>query len=56
MGGFADTAVWGLIWAMFAVVAGAGLAAAAATLSRNREPDYDAGYNALAPTIDRASA
>lgn len=59
MGGSVDASVWGALWAMVAVVAGIGLAAAAATLWRNRDDDdaYEAagGYNALAPTLDRRS-
>ncbi len=53
MGGLADAGFWGLAWALFAAAAGVGLAAAAATLLRQREPDFAAGYNALAPIVDR---
>ena len=61
MGGLGNTSAWDpngvLAWAMFAVVAGGGLAAAAATLWRRlarigRDLDFDAGYNALAPYLD----
>ena len=53
MVGLEDVGSWSLAWALFAVVAGTGLATAAATLFRREEPDYGAGYNALAPTVDR---
>ena len=64
MGGFEDTgagsSIWLLPWAMFAVVVGVGLAAAAATFWRrlgamDRDLDFTAGYNALAPLVDRAA-
>lgn len=59
MGGLADTALsvfgGGLIWAMFAVAAGLSAVAAAATLFRREipEPDWFAGYDALATVVDR---
>jgi hypothetical protein len=60
MGGLIDASVWGALWAMVAVVAGSGLAAAAATLWRGRRETtaYESagGYNALAPTLERRSA
>lgn len=49
--------VWGALWAMIAAAAGLGLAAAATALSRRRGYDDPselfAGYNALAPMLDR---
>ena len=51
MGGL-DADILGVVWAMFAVIAGLGLAIAAIALVRRvRDSDYDfaAGYNALAP-------
>jgi hypothetical protein len=59
MGGLADTAQmvfrWGLVWAMLAVAACMDAVAAAATLFRREipEPDWFAGYNALATVVDR---
>lgn len=56
MGGYMlDADFWGVAWAMFAAVAGFGLAVAAITLRRHANDDYDfaAGYNALAPLVDR---
>jgi|CXWL01.1.fsa_nt_gi hypothetical protein len=57
MGGLNDAGVWGLVWALFAAVAGFGLAAAARLLlDRPRDDDeelYGRGYNALAPLVDR---
>ena len=53
MGGLADAGFWAFAWAIFAVAAGIGLAAAAVTLLRRAEPDFGAGYNALAPIVDR---
>jgi hypothetical protein len=48
---------WGVAWAMFAAAAGMGLAAAAITLVRRSVRidmfEFDGGYNALAPTVDR---
>lgn len=55
LGGLNDAGIWGVAWAMFAAVAGLGLAAAAMALIRRvDESDYDfaAGYNALAPFVD----
>jgi hypothetical protein len=52
MGGLNDASIFGVMWALFAVTAGLGLAVAAiAFVRRVRESDYDftAGYNALAP-------
>ena len=62
MGGFAEMAMWGLIWAMSAVVVGLGLTAAAATLLRRirdasfGELDFEQGYNLLAPVVDQTAA
>ncbi|MBC7768500.1 MAG: hypothetical protein H7124_06915 [Phycisphaerales bacterium] len=47
-----DASIFGVMWALFAVIAGSGLSVAAIALVRRvRESDYDfaAGYNALAP-------
>jgi hypothetical protein len=52
-----DAGIWGVAWAMFAAAAGLGLATAArALIRRNRVIDgleFDGGYNALAPHVDR---
>lgn len=56
MGGLVDAEIWSVAWALFAAVAGSGLAVAAITLVRSvRKSDYDfsAGYNALAHVTDR---
>ena len=57
MGGLIDASLWGVAGAMFAVAAGMGLAAAAIALLRQLRAvefgELDAGYNALAPVIDR---
>jgi hypothetical protein len=56
MGGLVDAEIMGVAWALFAAVAGMGLAVAAIRLFRSlRETDYDfaAGYNALAHVTDR---
>jgi len=56
MGGhMLDASIWGVAWAMFAAVAGFGLAVAAITLRRHANDDYDfaVGYNALAPVTER---
>lgn len=49
--------MWGALWAMIAVAAGLGLAAAATALVRRRDlhdpTELFAGYNALAPFLDR---
>ena len=49
--------LWGFAWVMFAVVAGSGLAAAAATLFKRHSDDnageYCGAYNALAAIVDR---
>lgn len=57
MGGLADAGAWGAaLWAVFAVAAGSGLAAAAIALFRRTgayEPiEFDVGYNMLAPMLD----
>ena len=48
---------WGVAWAMFAAIAGTGLLVAAITLVRRAVRvdmfEFDGGYNALAPTVDR---
>ena len=51
-----DASFWGVLWAVFAVIAGSGLSVAAiAFVRRVRESDYDfaAGYNALEPLVER---
>jgi hypothetical protein len=52
-----DANFWGVAWAMFAAAAGMGLAAAAIALVRRTVRvdmfEFDGGYNALAPTVDR---
>lgn len=51
-----DAAIISVMWAMFAVASGLGLTVAAiAFIRRVRESDYDfaAGYNALAPVLER---
>ena len=56
MGGLVDAEIWSVAWALFAAVAGMGLAVAAIRLVRRvRDTDYDfsAGYNALAHVTDR---
>lgn len=56
MGGLADASLWGVAWAMFAVAAGMGLAAAAIAFLRGLRAvelgELDASYNALAPIVD----
>jgi hypothetical protein len=48
---------WGVAGAMFAAAAGMGLVAAAIALVRRAVRvdvlEFDGGYNALAPTVDR---
>jgi hypothetical protein len=48
---------WGVAWAMIAAIAGMGLAIVAITLVRRMVRvdllEFDGGYNALAPTLDR---
>lgn len=48
--------IWGVAWAMFAVAAGFGLAAAAIAFFRrlveDRYYDFAAGYNAMEPVVD----
>lgn len=50
---------WGVAGAMFAAAAGMGLVAAAMALVRGSVRvdllEFDCGYNALAPTIDRVN-
>ena len=57
MGGLIDAGIWGVAWAMFAATAGLGLAVAAIAFSRREgdsdEGEFTAGYNALAPMLDR---
>ena len=57
MGGFADASLWGVAGAMFAVAAIMWMVAAAIAffrhLRRAELGEMDAGYNALAPVIDR---
>ncbi len=49
--------VWSVVWAAFAVIAGAGLAVAASALFRHVKfidaLEFDGGYNALAAMTDR---
>lgn len=56
VGEFMDAAVWGVVWAMIAAIAGVGLAVAATTLLRGANAidslEFDGGYNALAATLD----
>jgi hypothetical protein len=56
MGGLADAGLWGAVWAVFAVIAGSGLAIAAIALIRRLgvyEPvEFEIGYDMLAPTLD----
>jgi len=48
---------WGVAWAMVAAIAGTGLLVVAITLVRRAVRidllEFDGGYNALAPTVDR---
>ena len=57
MGGLMDVGVWSVVWALFAVIAGSGLAVAASALGRHAgfidSLEFDGGYNALAPLVDR---
>jgi hypothetical protein len=57
MGGLTDAEFWGVAWAIFAAAAGVGLAVAArASCGRSDDADEGelaAGYNALAPMLDR---
>jgi hypothetical protein len=57
LGGMNDAEFWGVAWAMFAAAAGTGLVAAAIALVRSAVRidmlEFDGGYNALAPTVDR---
>jgi len=59
MGGLADAVPWGAAWAVFAVIAGVGLAVAAMALVRRLvayEPvEFEVGYDMLAPAL-KASA
>lgn len=56
MGGSVDASIWGALWAMIAVAAAFGLAAAATTLFRRPRGDDPTelftGYNALAHVLD----
>lgn len=56
MGGLTDAGFLSAVWALFAVIAGSGLTVAAiAFVRRVRDSDVDftAGYNALAPVLER---
>lgn len=57
MGGLDVADFWGVAWAMFAAVAGTGLAVAAIAFARRTgfmdQLEFDGGYNALAPQLDR---
>jgi hypothetical protein len=52
-----DADGWSVVWAVFAVIAGSGLAIAASTLGRHLRAidqfEFDGGYNALATVADR---
>jgi hypothetical protein len=52
-----DAEFWGVAWAMIAAIAGAGLLVVAVSLVRRAVRvellEFDGGYNALAPTLDR---
>jgi hypothetical protein len=52
-----DASFWGVAWAMVAAIAGTGLLVVAITLVRRAVRvdmlEFDGGYNALAPTVDR---
>jgi hypothetical protein len=54
---FMDAGIWGVVWAVIAAIAGIGLAVAATTLVRRAGAidnlEFDGGYNALAPLLDR---
>lgn len=49
--------MWGVVWAMIAAIAGVGLAVAATALLRGAVAidalEFDGGYNALEPLLDR---
>lgn len=57
MGGLDDADLLGVAWAMFAAAASLSLAAVAIAFARRDDGDTDgeycAGYNALAPILDR---
>lgn len=57
LGGLNDASFWGVAWAMIAAAAGTGLAAAAIAFVRHAVRldlfEFDSGYNALAPVVDR---
>jgi hypothetical protein len=59
MGGLADAGLWGVARAMFAAIAGSGLAVAAIAFGRRphvREPlEFEVGYDMLAPMLDALS-
>ncbi len=52
-----DAGFWSVVWVGIAAVAGVGLTAAAAMLRRHADAisglEFDGGYNALAPYLDR---
>lgn len=52
-----DAEFWGVAWAMIAVIVGMGLTVAAIALVRRlvrvERFEFDGGYNALAPQLDR---
>lgn len=53
-----DASLWGVAWAIFAAAAGMGLTVAAISLVRRAiivdRFEFDGGYNALAPLLERA--
>jgi hypothetical protein len=55
-----DANFWGVAWAMIAAIAGTGLLVVAITLVRRAVRvdmlEFDGGYNALAPSVDRLKA
>ena len=52
-----DASFWGVAWAMVAAIGGTGFLVVAITLFRRAMRidllEFDGGYNALAPTVDR---
>lgn len=57
MGGVMDAGLWGAALTMFAAAAGVGLTVAAMALVRRAvntdQLEFDGGYNALAPQLER---
>jgi hypothetical protein len=56
MGGLADAGLWGVARAMFAAIAGLGLAVAAIAFGRRLQVrellEFEVGYDMLAPMLD----